>query len=706
MSQVPQFGREVSPQLTPTPYKRAYINPVAFGENVAHAQGQIANAMGGLGDVMAKIQTRIDDTKILELTNHSNDWREQNLYDKENGFFYKTGKDAYGQSEALLKNYDEYMNDYIKSAKLSPAARSRAVETVAKMKQGMIESITSHDFKQGIAWSNSVASTAQNNYLNNAVNMRNNPEEIARSLQSGYQIIEWQGELQNLDDSAIAAAKMKYRSDLHCSVLDAKIAEGSLTASQYFDEHKTEIDPDKIPNYLKAIKNNELRYESVDIAGKIVATSQNEEEAYNQANNIDDVDMQDHVKNRLHQYYSEQEKIKKLHEKENLKNFYDKALSAQQQGTMLCYDDIPSDLDPDVQLSLMNYINNNYQPETDNTTYEDLFEMRHNNAQGFLDTDLNRYRGFLSEKDYRYFLKEQENLKKGNYHSNIKDEDMLKKINEAMDVLGVKYRKKGENVMLSETKSLIREFEARKGRKATNEEINNLINSLGYKGSDGVYLYKQYEKGMAKRTGFMKDVVNDIVYYQNKHNGEFPNDKEFSLILNNRVIQEAQKQRTNAEQVFEGYRNRENYINLIGNTTSKPNEQKVTTYFADTVAPELSKKLGFDVRVTSRYRNSAGSKHAEGRAVDIGMAKETPAQRIQIYEELIKLPYIKAIGCSDAKILAHFNGRTNKIIDERKYDLQHGTNHVNHAHVTFLNDSDIIRTDGQKIAANNGIYEL
>ena len=122
----------------------------------------------------------------------------------------------------------------------------------------------------------------------------------------------------------------------------------------------------------------------------------------------------------------------------------------------------------------------------------------------------------------------------------------------------------------------------------------------------------------------------------------------------------------------------------IAYTKPKPNEQKVLTYFADNQIPTIGNNLGLKLTVTSRYRNQAGSYHAQGRAADVSMSEHNAKNRIRIYERLLALPTVQAIGTSDPTILAHFSGNR-KIVDERQYDRQHGTNHVNHAHVTLIN---------------------
>ncbi len=65
------------------------------------------------------------------------------------------------------------------------------------------------------------------------------------------------------------------------------------------------------------------------------------------------------------------------------------------------------------------------------------------------------------------------------------------------------------------------------------------------------------------------------------------------------------------------------------------------------------------------------------------------------------MPNVQAIGTSDPNILTHFAGNR-KIVDERKYDRQHGTNHVHHAHVTLINANPATN----KVVAKNNVYKF
>ena len=238
MPQVPQYQRQVAPQVTPNEYVKLDVNQDMFGVNVSKALGNVGNAIGEFGNAMADIKNRLDDTKILGMVNKSSEWEQQHLYDKQNGYYYKFGKDAYGQSEALLKDYDDYMKDYMKDMCFTPNAARRAQDTYMKTRERIMQGVTAHDYKQGVAWSNTEAETSKMNYINNAVNLRNNPDEISKSILSGYQAIEWQGELQNADEASIRLEKRKYRSSVHEAILDAYLGEGSLKAVEYLESGK------------------------------------------------------------------------------------------------------------------------------------------------------------------------------------------------------------------------------------------------------------------------------------------------------------------------------------------------------------------------------------------------------------------------------------------------------------------------------------
>lgn len=702
MPQVPEYNRQVRLNGTPQPYQNYRLTEDMFGGGQAKALSNMGGGLNNLADAALKISEQIDDAKMLEMSNQIDQWEQDNLYNKDTGYYYKNGKDAVGKSGEIMKNFDDFVQEYKSKNKISPFNQSRMNSMIQNKKSRIYAGVNAHDVKQTGIWAETESQVGLDNAIKGMVNARNNPTIMQTQLNNAMKIIEWQGEMQNLDPDTIEAMKKQAKSSAYCSVLDSYISEGSLKAGEFFEQHKDEIDSKNHARYIGTIKNEETKYQARDLAEQIVSSSVSQEEAIQKAEAIQDIELSDMTVSRIKRHYSDQEHFRDLAEREALNGFYTKAVQAAQTGGVLSYDDIPDNIDPNIKLSLMNYINTKGQPETDNQVWETLYNMSVNNAQGFAKEDLNKYRGYLSDGEYKNFLKKQQDIQAGDYYTTIKDDDKM--IKDALKAMRLTSDGKTASAF-SEIRAMTRELEARRGRKITDAELQNITNSLGYKGDDGVQLYKQLERGMAQRAGFIRDVINDFTYYQSKHNGEMPPDAEKLKIINNRLNQKVQEKKTYAQQRVDGLKSNAITMRNIAYTTPRPNEQKVLTYFADNQIPEIGSQLGLNLTVTSRFRDQAGSKHREGRAADVSMSEHSAQNRIRIYEKLLSLPTVQAIGTSDPVILTRFAGNR-KIVDERRYDKQHGTNHVNHAHVTLINANPARPAAPVNIVSRNNVYSF
>ena len=702
MPQVPEYNRQVRLNGTPQPYQNYRLTEDMFGGGQAKALSNMGGGLNNLANAALKISEQIDDAKMLEMSNQIDQWEQDNLYNKDTGYYYKNGKDAVGKSGEIMKNFDDFVQKYKSKNKISPFNQSRMNSMIQNKKSRIYAGVNAHDVKQTGIWAETESQVGLDNAIKGMVNARNNPTIMQTQLNNAMKIIEWQGEMQNLDPDTIEAMKKQAKSSAYCSVLDSYISEGSLKAGEFFEQHKDEIDSKNHARYIGTIKNEETKYQARDLAEQIVSSSVSQEEAIQKAEAIQDIELSDMTVSRIKRHYSDQEHFRDLAEREALNGFYTKAVQAAQTGGVLSYDDIPDNIDPNIKLSLMNYINTKGQPETDNQVWETLYNMSVNNAQGFAKEDLNKYRGYLSDGEYKNFLKKQQDIQAGDYYTTIKDDDKM--IKDALKAMRLTSDGKTASAF-SEIRAMTRELEARRGRKITDAELQNITNSLGYKGDDGVQLYKQLERGMAQRAGFIRDVINDFTYYQSKHNGEMPPDAEKLKIINNRLNQKVQEKKTYAQQRVDGLKSNAITMRNIAYTTPRPNEQKVLTYFADNQIPEIGSQLGLNLTVTSRFRDQAGSKHREGRAADVSMSEHSAQNRIRIYEKLLSLPTVQAIGTSDPVILTRFAGNR-KIVDERRYDKQHGTNHVNHAHVTLINANPARPAAPVNIVSRNNVYSF
>lgn len=685
MPTVPKYNREVGTNLTPTPYKHAQLNGDMFGANVNNAMANLGNSAGNFVDAMIKIKDRIDDTKLLEAKNLSSEWVQKNLLDKDNGYFYKTGKDAYGLSEGLLADYDKTMNDFIESAGLSPKNKKMAKLSLNQMRTPIMNQMYAHDYKQGVEWSNNVANDSLNNYMTDAINSRNDSGMINNSLSNALKVIEWQGELQHLDSATIEAKKKAYTQNFLESVLSAKLNEGSLSAGEFFEKNKDNFNPDKLPALIGKVKDNELNYTARETANYLMTLPV--DKANDEVEKIKDYQTRDAVEKELtHLRY-----LKKHEQAEIYNEFINGAVEKYKNNVEITADDIPSGLEGNYYLQAVNQLKNLNETgdiASDEQTKTNLHYMANFDAQRFKGIDLSLYRMSLSEKDFKELQNRQQIIAEGKYYTIIQDNNSTKKYIEQVTGLKGNYEK-----VFGEYQNMLRAYETRTGKKATDIEKESILKSLGYDKNT----FKDIEKAVKNNGEFYQKLSNNISYYQSRHNGEMPEAETVNKWVRELGIEQA---KNNYEQIKQ---------TALRNTAPKSGEQITLTNFADNYVPELSKQIGVDLKVTDRYRPANGkytSRHSEGRACDISYrTKDNKTlnvyQKIQLIENVIQRPEVEKIAISSADddgkqiintVMKKYGKKYGyKIQDTFKegIDKKLGTNHTNHVHVTLKKDNAI-----------------
>lgn len=723
---VPEYSQQYKTDRTPQAYVsnsvpyQAFRSGADISRNVAFASRAISDAI----DDINKAKEDQEKNKIIECSNIFDNFADTTLYNKDNGYYTTVGKNAVDNYEATWTSLEDKMNSIVEESNLSVKGKEQLANILTSKKQNYYQGLNNHYRKNDLIYKKTVLEDSLNINTQKAVFDRNDDNLINIRVKDVQNLISAYASMLGYDEETEKLMTKANTESLYVSVLNQLIAddtqESIQKATAFLEKNKNNISAQnytdistKLNRATESLKNKRNKEEERILANKIFSTAKDEEEALQIASKIENVETSDSVTGRLKVLYSDKKRFENQKEADRLNNFYTEANRRIESGEALSYDMIDPDIAPDTKLSLKNYIDKLGNPETDNQIWEDLYDMRINNAQGFSSMDLYKYRGYLSESDFRYFLKEQENIKTGNFYTNIKDDDKMinaalkeMKLDRNTSLFGMTAKIK--DISFSEIKSFVREFEARKGRSITDNELKNFISDLGYKGSDGVPLYKEIERGMRERTNFIKDVTNDFVYFAKKHNGQMPSNEEKEKIIKYRLEKKQEEKKTRAQQIISNYTKNAQTFRNISNTVPKPNEQKILTSFAEEDIPQISKKLGFNLRITSRYRNDPKSKHGQGRALDIGLADQSNEKRIKIYGELLAHPKVYKLGCSDTNILAkygHDKSKTNynpKIVDERQYDKIHGTNHVNHVHVTLYNDKDYIN----EVQKDNGIYRI
>lgn len=561
---IPQYENRVSPSHQGDNYLTAHNIPDAWGIGIAQATRKLGESAALFAKNFDNISKDIQQTKAIELSNYIDLLEKEELSDPENGYYSKLGKDAMRNPDdplsganGVLLSIDDKIKQKQKELGLTFGYGLKMAELVKARKMDMLyRSATAHELKQTKAYGETQNQLLISNAIQKGILHRDNDNDIIISLNNGKAAILNNSQAQHWDNATTIQQLQKFESDFHSALIQQYINDNSLKASEYFEKNKDKILPESQLKLQNSLKNNELKYVSKSLSDNLfLMYPDNEEQAIAELDNKNlTPDEYDITFTKLKQKYSEKKRLYNQSQNDMVDNFYEQALPYIQQSQSIPIDLIPEELEAKTKISLMSFINSNGNPKTDDSIWEELYTMKVNNAQGFAALNLNNYRGYLSDSEYKQFLKDQETIRAGKFYSYIKDDDKM--IKEALDSLGLKGGK--QDSAFSEIRAMVREFEARKGRQITDDELNNLTNSLGYKGSDGTKIYKELEKGMSMRTGFIRDVMNDFVYYQSKHNGEMPSDEEKYKIIQKRINNTAKEQN---EKLYQDLTFNQNRIN-------------------------------------------------------------------------------------------------------------------------------------------------
>ena len=215
-------------------------------------------------------------------------------------------------------------------------------------------------------------------------------------------------------------------------------------------------------------------------------------------------------------------------------------------------------------------------------------------------------------------------------------------------------------------------------------EVANLIKGLNYKNPNvqnkNIDEVKELWMRAKNKSDMREAVAKGYTSFKAQYKRE-PNEAEMYDIVKRGYNW------VNTEYKQRGEKKLEDTTTLINNVkaiTPKKGETKALTYLADVTIPAIGRKLGVQYTYVDGARYRAGDKgnHGKGLSLDVSMSEHKSNNiRVQSFEEFASQPHIKSIGTSDEILLKRFKGNS-KIKDLREYDRTHGTNHINHMHIT------------------------
>lgn len=695
MARIPQYNRSVAPQNTPAGYVQANVSPAAFGAGISQAAGNMGKAAGNTLDALTALKANYDKTKLVEFSNFIDNWSNENLYDKEKGYFNKTGKEAMGKSPDIMASFDKYADEYISKAGFYGGWGIRARDIVQKKRNTIERYVNAHDKQETDKWQDAVYTDAITNVFSKAVQGRNNPNDLNIFYQDGKTLLDnyaitkgW-----DKDPEMLAIKKKEYAGNFHAQILDAYIAEGSLKAREYFNKNKDKFTPEVQNRYLTRIHAEEVNYTARETAQNLLGKST--EEAYKFIDSIPNIDVRNATENEYNRLLRHQETIQRQNDIAISNQIMQEVYSAYDNG-----EDISSIMRK-VNISGMSleqkekiYNNLKTMQELEGVgnnwaDYNILLDMAAYNNEEFKNINPANYN--LTKEQYNKIVQMQRDISNNQYTPEV---EMRKQLGGFTGFLPQTSDGLKAGEYKDELVRFLSKVERMQGKAfdfKNKEQLQAIMEGFNYKNPNAVNKNIDETKELfarAKKHGEAYELMaREYMYFKGQNKRE-PGPEEiyemakrsYNTIENNWRQRDMGKLNT-AQGIYQS----------VNSTRPKKGETKVLTYYADVRIPQISRELGIPLQVTSRYRAGDSGGHGKGRKCDVGMAALNIAQRQLVFENMLADPAVASIGTSDPALLKKYNNPRNpKIRDLREYDANYKKahpnttmNHVNHIDISF-----------------------
>lgn len=695
MVRIPQYNRNVAPQNTPYSYVQAKVSPDAFGANVSQSMGNLGKAAGDGLDLMATLKANYDKTKLVEFSNFIDNWSNENLYDKDKGYFNKTGKEAMGKSPELMESFDKYADDYISKSGFYGGFAQRARNIVQQKRNTIERYVEAHDKKETNAWQDAVYTDAVTNVFSKAIQGRNNDADLAMFYKDGMTLLDnyaitkgW-----DKDPEMLAMKKKQYEGNFHAQILDAYLAEGSLKAQEYFNKNKDKFTPEVQNRYLQRIHTEEVNYAARATAQSLLGKST--QEAYQYIDSIQNIDVRNATENEYNRLLRHQETIQKQNDIKLSNQIMQEVYNAYDNG-----EDISSIMrkvntsDMSLEQKEKIYKNLKTMQELEGVgnnwaDYNILLDMAAYNNEQFKDVNPANYN--LTKEQYNKIVQMQRDITNNQYTPEV---EMRKQLGGFTGFAPQTSNGLRSGEYKDELVRFLSKVERMQGAAfdfKNKEQLQAIMEGFNYKDPNAVNKNIDETKELfarAKKHGEAYDLMaREYMYFKGQNKREPKPEEIYEMAKRSyNTIENQWKQRdlgklNNAQGIYQS----------VSSTIAKKGETKVLTYYADVRIPQISRELGIPLQVTSRYRAGDSGGHGKGRKCDVGMAALNTAQRLTVFERMLSDPAVASIGTSDPALLKRYNNPKNpKIRDLREYDANYKKshpnttmNHVNHIDISF-----------------------
>ncbi len=495
MPTVPRYDSQVEQKALPNVRVETRVPEEAFGggpsfDGVIQQSQRLASQSG---QIFQQQKEKADDLATIEYQTKLSSKKQELFWDPKSGAFGRKGKDALGAREEYGTQFDKYADDLEKGLG-SEDQRAMAKKIRMKERLDLDGQIERHTFGEVQTFQEQTVKAGVATARNDGVLNYADPGKINNSVRLQEALI-----YQNAAGKPAALVQLEIqdaRSKTHSEVVNRMLANGQdLTAKAHFEKNRDMFTGEDAEHLEKALKEGSLRGESQRQSDAILARTSDMPTAMAKAKAIQDPQVRDAVSERLKSEFG----IKKQAQDQRVENLHRLATDIiDKTGNV---DKIPPTTWSQFSLSERSQLKSyakmrreGTEPETDWNDYYGLKMMASTPAgkDDFKNMNLLVYRNKMADSEFKEITNLQTGLRNGDEKATktldgFQTDQQI--VNDSLLSAGIDATPKPDSNEAPKVANFrrqvdiqVRQIQERTGKKATNEEVQGVVDNLMVKG--------------------------------------------------------------------------------------------------------------------------------------------------------------------------------------------------------------------------------
>ena len=487
MPKVPRYEQQVREVGLPDVSSRVSAPIEAFGGGQADASQNIGKFVATID----KIKDDADQVKALDAANKLKAQKTELLFNPQTGAYTKKGSNAFGVVDEYGKEFDKYAEGIEKD--LSDNQKRYFREAYGREKLDLDDSLSKHLFKESEEFEDQTVESSLAAHREDAVLNYTDMNKVRQSMLGQEEQIMKHAQRKGLPAQWVKLKVKDAESKTHSGIIKKYLADGNDTAAeQYFKANQDGFTAGDLEDVQTDLQEGVLRGKSMRASDVLFNKYQNSmSQAVSEARKIEDPRLRDETISRLKDNYALKEKA----DNERVENLHRSATDIiDQTGSV---DKIPAEQWKQFSLSersaLKSYAKAKAEGAGIATDWAKYYELKIEMPRDeFINTNLVKYKPVLGDAEFKELSTLQAGLRKGDSRSS-KQLDGYRTdaqiVNDALAAAGYKTgsgastaQKEKVNQFRKQVDDEVVRLQEQTKRKASNQEIQSIVDSLMIKG--------------------------------------------------------------------------------------------------------------------------------------------------------------------------------------------------------------------------------